>query len=402
MLSYDEALERVLQAVEPLAVDDVPLERALGCALARDIAAPHDLPPFANSAMDGYAVRAHDTVGAGPNSPVRLRLVGEVPAGGTEDVPVAEGCAVRIMTGAPIPSGADAVVMVEDTRLEGECVLVYAEVESGRHIRSAGEDVAAGELVMGAGDELRPQHLGMLAAMGFASAPVIRRPRVALLTTGDEVVEPGAPLGRGQVRNSNRYSVGAQVRESGAELTFFRHVPDDLEQARLALSEAASDADMVVSVGGVSMGERDCVRAAMEEAGQVSFWRAAIKPGKPFLFGRVLGVPCFGLPGNPVSAMVTFELFVRPALRRMAGHKVLHRPRVTARLACRVEHEPGRREFLRARVEWTQDGLVCHPARGQGSAMLSGMLSANALAIVPEGATRLEAGDLVECLMLGL
>lgn len=402
MLSYDEALERVLGAVGRLEADDVPLERALGCALARDITAPHDLPPFANSAMDGYAVRACDTAGAGPGSPVRLKVVGEVPAGGAEEMDVAEGCAVRIMTGAPVPPGADAVVMVEDTRLEGEHVLVSLEARPGQHVRPAGEDVAAGEVVMHAGDEVRPQHLGMLAAIGFAMVPIVRRPRVALLTTGDEVVEPDAPLRRGQVRNSNRYSVGAQVHESGAQLTFFRHVPDDLEQARLALREAAAGADMVVSVGGVSMGERDYVRSAMEESGQVAFWRVAIKPGKPFLFGSVGGRLCFGLPGNPVSAMVTFELFVRPALRRMGGHRAVQRPRVAARLAGEVQHEPGRREFLRARVEWTRDGPVCHPALRQGSAMLSGMLNANALAIVPEDAVRLQVGEWVECLILVL
>ncbi|MGQ9524389.1 MAG: molybdopterin molybdotransferase MoeA, partial [Armatimonadota bacterium] len=238
MLSYDDALERVLQAVGRLEIREVPLEQALGCALAVDMVAPHDLPPFANSAMDGYAVRARDTAGANPSSPVRLKVVGEVPAGGTE-VPVSEGCAVRIMTGAPVPPGADAVVMVEDTQANGEFVAVCSEARPGQHVRPAGEDVPAGEVVMRAGDELRPQHLGMLSAMGFASAGVVRKPRVALLTTGDEVVEPGVPLRRGQVRNANRYSVGAQVVESGAEVVFFRHVPDDLEEAGRALEEAA-------------------------------------------------------------------------------------------------------------------------------------------------------------------
>jgi len=400
MLSVEDALARVLGGVARLELELVPLSDAVGRALAEDLVAPHALPPFANSAMDGYALLAADTSAASPALPARLKVVGEVAAGRSADLRVVAGSAVRIMTGAPIPPGADAVVMVEATATDGPWVLVREPVTAGQHVRAAGEDVRAGEVVMGAGDELGPAHVGMLASLGMPTVPVVRRPRVALITTGDEVVDAAQPLRPGQIRNANRYSLAAQVAAAGADVAFFRHVRDDLDETRAALVEAAAGADALICTGGVSVGEYDYLRAAMESHGSMSFWRVAMKPGKPLAFGRVADRPCFGLPGNPVSAMVTFELFVRPALRLMGGHKVLQRPTVRAKLASPVAHEPGRREYLRARTVWTPDGMVAHPAAGQGSAMLKAMLSANSLAVVPEGVASLPAGASVDVLIL--
>jgi molybdopterin molybdotransferase len=381
-----------------------------GRVLAEEIVADIDVPPFDNSAVDGYAVRAEDTAGATPETPVVLPAANPIMAGlSGESEALQPGTARRIMTGAPLPYGADAVVMVEDTRpvQEGHegAVAILERAQPDQHVRRAGEDVARGETVLQPGVAIRAAEVAMLATMGRARVSVYRAPRVAVLSTGDEVVEieQGKPPPPGMIRNSNRYALEALAREAGAQVVRVEHLPDDLEATVEVLRSCADPVggvDAIVSAGGVSMGDRDYIRPALQRLGTLELWRVAMKPGKPLAFGTLGNVLFFGLPGNPVSAFVTFELFVRPALRRMAGNTPTDRMTVPAELTASVAHGPGRREYVRAVTTIKQGRFMTQPTGAQGSGILRSMTLANSLLIVPTESEGLQAGDTVNVLLI--
>ena len=367
MLTYDQALAQILGQIAPLEPAELTLTDALGGVLVEDIAAPQDIPPFDNSSMDGFAVRSADLT-AGPKT---LPVQGDVPAGALSVPALMPGMALRIMTGAPVPAGADTVVPVEDTEARAEGIAFLEPVIRGQNIRPAGEDVTAGSVVVPAGSRIRPAEIGMMAAVGRAQVRAHPCPRVAILSTGDELVEPGRALQSGQIFNSNAYALAAQVTEAGGLVTHRLHARDDAEALREAF-DACAGADVLISSGGVSVGDYDFVKTVFAERGTLDFWRVAIRPGKPVAFGRWGRTVFFGLPGNPVSSMVTFELFVRPALRKMRGLTDLTRPAVTARLTEPAEHAPGRQSYQRAVVTWEDGERVVQPRRGQGSGMMHG------------------------------
>jgi len=401
MLSVEEALERVLGEFHPLEPERVPILEALGRVLAEDVYADMDIPPCANSAMDGYAVLAADTAGAGRRVPRRLRVVGDLAAGSVAETEVTPGTAMRIMTGAPIPPGADAVVPVEDTEAEGEWVDVFTEAEVGQYVRPAGEDVRRGTLVLRQGMRTRPQEVGMLAALGYKEALVVRRPRVAILATGDEVVEIDAPLAPGKVRNINSYSNAAQVVKYGGIPIMLGIARDQVQELTEKIRAGlAQGVDLFLTSGGVSVGDFDVVKKVLATEGEIAFWRVRMKPGKPLAFGRIGGVPILGLPGNPVSAMVSFELFARPAILTMLGVTEWERPIVEATLMDAVKHKDDRRHFLRVRVEERGGEYRAYLTGEQGSGILSSMVKANGLAIIPEEWAHAPAGVRVRVMML--
>lgn len=387
MISVDEALARILERVPVLAPAPVPLSDALGLFLAEDVASDEDLPPFDNSAVDGYAVRAADTPG-------RLQVVDEVFAGHVATKAVGPGQAIRIMTGGPMPAGADAAVMVEHTEFADGWMTTDRAAKPGQHVRRAGENVRRGEPVLARGMVLTPAAVGMAATVGRPTLLCHPRPRVAVLGTGDELVEPGQPLGPGQIRNSNSYALEAQVRTAGGVPRRWPVLPDREEAILEALREAVVTSDLVLTSAGVSVGDHDYVKSAMERlGGEMIFWRVRMRPGKPLAFGVAGGVPLVGLPGNPVSSMVGFEVFVRAALRKMAGHPQAAPPTVRAVLAEPVEKVPELRFFQRCRLEPGPDGrLVARLTGSQSSGVLMSMLRADGLADLPEGPARLEAG----------
>jgi molybdopterin molybdotransferase len=401
MLSVEQALERVLAAFHVLEPERVAVLETLDRVLAEDIAAGGDIPPHANSAMDGYAVEAADTVGASPHSPVRLRVIGDLPAGYVAETRVEPGTAIRIMTGAPIPSGADGVVRVEDTSSPGDWVDISVEIAPGHFVRPAGEDVRRGDVVMRRGTLIRPQEIGMLATLGRSDVLVTRRPRVAILATGDELVEIDAPLAPGKIRDANSYSNAAQVLRCGATpimLGIARDQAETLtERIRAGLAEGV---DLFLTSGGVSVGDFDTVKEVLAAEGQIGFWRVRMKPGKPLAFGHIGEVPVLGLPGNPVSAMVSFETFVRPAILKMLGAANGQRPRVEATLMEAVRRKDERRHFVRVCVKWQEGEYRACLTGGQGSGILSSMVKANGLAIIPEDWTHADAGTRVEVLLL--
>lgn len=395
MLSVEQAREKVLSAFRPTETVEVRLADALGAVTARDLVAPDPSPRFDNSAMDGYAVLSADVSGASEDLPVSLELRGEVRAGDGDLPEVVAGTAVRIMTGASLPFGADAVVPVEEADERGSKVLVRVAAEAGRHIRRAGEDLEAGDLLLAAGTQLRSGELGLLAAMGISPVPVHRRPRVAVLVTGDELVAVEQRPGPGQIRDSNSVALAALVTEAGAEVVLSERVPDDLD-ATVAALEAATAADLIVSSGGVAVGRYDFIKPAVEKLGRIDMWKVAMQPGKPVVLGDVSGVPFLGLPGNPVSIHVSFEQFVRPAIRKMLGYKQLSRPRVTARLTEAITKRPGRQHFVRIFLEHADDGWFATPTGPQGSHILSSLAGCDGVAIFPAEETHIEMGAEVE------
>jgi molybdopterin molybdotransferase len=398
-LSVEEAQRRVLElaAARRLPAESVDLDDALGRVLAADVSVPHDLPPFANAAMDGYALRGEDLPRAGERA---LRVAGELFAGATAPAAVGAGECVRITTGAPLPSGADTVVIKENVRRDGDAVVVGADERPGANVRPAGEDYRAGETALRAGEALTPARLAVLASCGCARARVARRPRVALLTTGDELVPPDRPLGFGQIHDGNRYSLGGLLRAAGAELRLVAHLRDDPDALRVALREAGERCDLVVSSGGVSAGEADFLPGLVAELGRVHFWKVRMRPGMPVLCGEIGNALAFALPGNPVSTIATFLVLVRPALAALQGAAAVPR-RWHARLAAPVDKRHERAEFLRARLETRDDGsLWATPSQRQGSGMLRGVAEADALIVVPEQARALAAGEAVEILPL--
>ena len=405
MISVEEALDRVLSYVRTLDGEEKPIMDCLGQVLDEDVCSPIDVPPLDNSAMDGYAVRAADTAGATQSSPVYLDVIGEVRAGAIAQREVVSGTAYRIMTGAPLPPGADSIVRFEDTNEHMQSgqhlarIGVFCQVPPGHDVRRAGEDIARGQLVLSRGTTIRPQEVGVLASLGKAKARVIRRPVVAVLATGDELVEVEQPLPEGKIYNSNSFSIAAQVVRYGGIPKSLGVTPDRIDSIVAKVKEAL-DADMLITSGGVSLGDYDLVKDVLAEQGEISFWTVRMKPGKPLAFGAIQGVPHLGLPGNPVSSMVTFELFARPAILKMMGKTNLSKPWVWAVLEDSAENTDGRRVFARAMVRKEDDRYLARLTGPQGSGILTSLTRANGLAIVPEDVERLNAGDAVRVLML--
>lgn len=400
LIQIEDARRIVVGRASPLPSEPVPLREALGRVLSSEIAATDPVPGFDNSAMDGFAVRAADTAAASADAPVTLEVVGESRAGTPASGAVGSGETIAISTGAMVPDGADAVVRVEDTTARDGRVDVEVVVEAGSNVRRAGEDVGSGEVVLSPGTPLGPAELGVLASVGCASPPCARRPRVAVLTTGDELHEPDEQLRPGGVRNSNSHTVPALVARCGAEAARVEMVPDDAAATRAAI-EAALEADVVVVCGGVSVGEHDHVRAALTELGvEEAFWGVALRPGKPTSFGvHSGGALVFGLPGNPVSAMVTFLLLARPAIETMLG-LAGERQRTTAILDEEYVKRPGRAHAVRCRLELRDDGWHARSTGAQGSHVLTSMLGADALAIIPTDSDTVAAGERVEVELL--
>lgn len=412
MISVEEALAEILSHVRPLNPERVAILDALGRVLAEEIVSDIDIPPFDNSAMDGYAVRAADVARASAESPVRLAVTGSVAAGYVSSGRVEPGTAIRIMTGAPLPDGADAVVPFEDTgdmdrskeaRLEEPAseIEVRVAVHARDNTRPAGEDMRRGEVAMSAGRVVRPQEIGVLASLGRETVLVHRRPRVAVLATGDELLEIHKPLAPGKIRNSNEYTNAALVTRTGGapiRLGIARDTQADLtDKIRQGLEQGA---DLFLTSGGVSVGDYDVVKDVLGTEGEMQFWQVNMKPGKPLAFGLLPGgVPLIGLPGNPVSAMVSFEQFARPAILKMLGHQDLDKPTVRAILDEALTNS-GRRGFIRVVVARHADGYHARSTGEQGSGVLTSMAKANGLAIVPEGIRRVDAGSEVVVQML--
>jgi molybdopterin molybdotransferase len=393
MLELEEARQRLLDALQPLPGETVPLSQATGRVAAETVASPIDLPPFDNSAMDGYAVRSADVESASAQAPVPLQLAAHVPAGTVLTGTVESGACVRVFTGSPLPNGADAVVMQEDTRIEtGQpgAVLILDRAKPWENVRFRGEDVKAGAVLARAGEAITPGRVGLMAAVGISSVNAHRRPVVGLLATGSELVEAGQPLPPGKIYESNRAALEPLLVRSGAVARVFPLVPDTLEATCRALKQALDECDAVVTSGGVSVGELDFVKAAFEKlGGKMDFWKVAIRPGKPFVFGRWNDKLLFGLPGNPVSAMVTFLLLVRPALRRWQGATDVLPPITHGILAEALTNRGDRRHFMRVRMD--ESGAV-RSTGAQASHLLSSLAAANGLVEVPPNAT-LAAGS---------
>jgi molybdopterin molybdotransferase len=394
VIPLTEVQAEILGAVARLEPVAVPRREALGLVTASEVTAGEAVPPFANTAMDGYAVRAADTDGAGSDAPVTLPVVGELPAGHAPTRAVAEGEAIRIMTGAPIPDGADAIVIVEYTERDGDAVRVMHAARPGDHIRVAGGDLTPGDLVFTAGTVLGPAHLGVLASLGAQEVDVVRRARVGVLSTGDELVERG-PLRPGQIRDSNRPMLLALVADAGADAADLGAAPDDEGLITRTLEDALASCDAVLTSGGVSVGDFDYVKAALDRLGGLRSWQVAIKPAKPLAFGVIGGTPVFGLPGNPVSSLVSFELFARPTLLQMMGHAARFRPEVVATAGHAMPRKPdGKLHLDRVRVRAEGDGYVAASTGAQASNVLSATAAANGLALLPDGDGVPEGGDL--------
>jgi molybdopterin molybdotransferase len=401
VLSVEEALERVLGFFDLLEPERVPILEALGRILAEDIRADVNIPPHTNSAMDGYAVQAADTVGATPESPRRLSMVGDLGAGYVSDKAVEPGTTIRIMTGAPLPDGADAVVRFEDTDRDGDWVDVKVDVPVGKDTRAAGEDVRAGTLVLRRRSRIRAQEVGMAATLGRKEIMVTRRPRVGILATGDELVEVDEPLAPGKIRNANSYSNAAQVMQCGGIPVLLGIARDQVEElTEMIRAGLAQGVDLFLTSGGVSVGDFDVVKEVLAAEGEMTFWRVRTKPGKPLAFGQIEGVPLLGLPGNPVSAMISFELFARPAIFKMLGATDWQRPTVEAVLVDEVSRKDDRRHYLRVRLEEEAGEWRAHLTGEQGSGILSSMIEANGLAIIPDDWTRAPAGSRVTVMLL--
>lgn len=392
MISVDEALDRILNQVSELAPQEVDLMDAVGCVLKQEIIARDNIPPFNNSAMDGYAVRYEDLAGASADNPVELSVLEDLPAGYVATSSIGPKQAIRIMTGAPVPDGASAVVMVEKTERTANGVNIFSEPRDGENIRLAGEDVSSGSIVLSPGKVIHAGDIGMLASLGFPRLAVVKRPVVAIIATGDELVDVGDELTPGKIRNSNAYSTAAQVIEAGAIPKILGIARDTEADVRAKISEGLT-ADAVITSGGVSVGDYDFVKGILDSLGEMLFWKVAMKPAKPLAFGMIDGKPMFGLPGNPTSSMVSFEQFVRPSLLKMAGHSQIRRQLVEVTIGDRIKKKAGRRYFVRVTVAREDGQMVARPSGAQGSGMLTAMTRANALLIMPEEIETYLPGD---------
>lgn len=401
MLPVQEARDRILHTIPVLGAENVALLHAPGRILAEDIVAPFHIPPHDNSAMDGYAVRSADVQHASLAHPVMLRVVADLPAGTVSQCRLDAGQAIRIMTGAPIPYGADAVVRVEDTeRAENETVRIFHAVPPRYDIRSAGEDLRQGEVVLRQGIMLRPAEIGVLASLGKASVPVYQQAHVAILSTGDEVTELNESLQPGHIYNANGYSLAALVQETGA-IPINLGIARDTREALRAKFAAGVRADLLISSGGVSVGDYDLVKDILQQTGShMAFWQICMKPGKPLAFGAIQGTPTFGLPGNPVSAMVSYEVFVRPALLKMMGHLRIYRAVVSAILQNDVRKSDERKHFIRVVLSQVEGRYLAATTGAQGSGILSSMAKANGLAILEEPRMVARAGEEIPVMLL--
>jgi molybdopterin molybdotransferase len=399
LLSVEDARERVLSQIHALAPLQLPLTEAFGCVVAEDAVSHRDLPEFASSAMDGFAVRSSDVAGATPDRPVDLKIVGRAMIGRRPEAVVGGGEAVRIATGAPIPAGADVIVPIENASAADEMVSVFDAPPAGQHIRPVGEDVKAGQLLVAAGKRLGPPELGLLANAGFPHPTVHPRPRVIVLSTGDELIPPTESPEFGQIRDSNAYTIFGALRDAGAMPVLAGIVKDDVDALKETVLSYLIQADAFVSSGGVSVGERDVVKAAFFRRGDLDFYKVAMQPGMPQGFGHIEGKPYFGLPGNPVSVFVSFEVFVRPAILKMMGRTQLFRPEVTATLAEDVAGPKGKLQFARVRLARTDDGWIATPTGARGSNLISTVVRANGLAMVPAGTAVAPAGSEVRVMV---
>lgn len=400
MISLEDAREKILARVRHNASESVELSSSWGRVLAEDIYAAQDVPPADNSAMDGYAVRAADLKGAGKDSLSRLKLVGEVAAGSTYKTEVRASEAVCIMTGAPIPEGADAVVPVEYTRQDENLVSFWLAPHAGDNIRLAGEDIKQGDLVLHRGQPIAAAQLGILASLGLGRVEVVRRPRVAILATGDELLEVGEPATKQGIYNSNRYTLTAQVLDAGGEPVNMGIAPDNAEGLKQVI-EKTKDCQILITSGGVSMGKYDLVQNVLKELGlELIFWKVAIKPGKPTLFGSWDGRLVFGLPGNPVASMVTFEEFIRPAIYKMSGRKQVMPTYIEAELTEDIKKKLGRKHLLRVSLSLDNGRYYAATTGPQGSGILSSMLGADGLLIMPEDLDFIRAGEKVTVQLL--
>ena len=399
MISARAALDLVLTDVPLAGSEYVALPQALGRVLSEPVRASRDVPPFRNAAMDGYAVRAAD-VAAATDTPVRLRILEVIGAGSVPRQTVITGCTTKIMTGSPMPEGADTVVRVEDTEEQDGHVRILTSIAPGTSVRHPGEDMRAGETVLVPGQVLRPADVGLLASLGIAVVRVRRRPQVAILATGDELVDLGQPLGPGQIVNSNAYTLAAAVEEAGGVPRMLGIVRDTPEATRSAFADAFAS-DMVLSTGGVSMGTFDLVRQTLAELGVTEhFWKIAQKPGKPLTFGTRQRVPVFGLPGNPVSSLVCFYLYARPALRAMSGCARLHLPTVTATTDERIQTAHGLTEFVRCTLEGEAGTYHVRTTGSQSSGVLRSLSLGHGLIVAPPEVTTIEAGAMVRVILL--
>ncbi len=405
MIPLASARERVLDGCAPLAPRKVPVGEAAGLVLAEAVVAAEQIPPFANTAVDGFAVRSADVTGASEQQPVRLLVTTTLAAGAGPERPVGPGEAIRIMTGAPIPPGADAVVMVENTRppaLDGDVVEILAPVRAGDAVRPAGDDVRPGDELFEPGEVLTAGHIGVLCSLGWTEVLAFPRARVGVLSTGDELVEGPQALQPGQIRDSNRATLLALVAAAGAEAVDLGLVRDDEAAIASTFERGAATCDAILSSGGVSMGDFDYVKRVLDRVGEMNWMQVAIRPAKPLAFGHVAGKPCFGLPGNPVSSMVSFELFARPGLRRLMGHPDdrLVRAPVRATAPDGFPRTPdGKIHFARVVATNAEGRYVVRSAGGQGSHQLAAMARANALAVIPDG-DGISLGGEVDVLLL--
>lgn len=400
MITVEEALDQILSHIQPLGFEKVSLLEALGRVIAEDIYADRDIPPLDNSGMDGYAVRSEDLQNASSDHPVRLEVIEDLPAGFLSKKKVQKGQAIRIMTGAPIPKGADTVVPVEDTKQDDQFVLIHTILPRDENIRKAGEDVKKGERVISRGDLIRPSEVGMLASVRRSFVSVFQRPLVAILCTGEELVDVDGNMDEVKIVSSNSYTLAAQVKDCGA-------IPIQLGIARDRKQEIEDRlrhgirADVLIASAGVSVGDYDFVKDALKDLGmEMIFWKVAMKPGKPLAFGKIQGKPVFGLPGNPVSSMVSFEQFVRPSLLKMMGHRQLFRPVIEAVLKEDIQKKPGRRHFIRASVSFERDHYAVRVTGAQGSGILRSMVRANGLIVIPEDREKVKAGEVVKVQLL--
>ena len=401
MIQVQEALDTILSKIQFKGVEKVPLDQALGRVLAEDVISRVNNPPLDNSAMDGYALIAEDIQSATPENPVKLDVVEEIAAGYTAKGVLKPGQAMRIMTGAPIPSGANAVLMQEDTQKNGNAILCLDKADVDENIRMAGEDVKIGEEVIKKGTTLSPAHIGMMAVVGRSQIAVGQRPIVSILSTGDEILELDETPEGPQIFNSNGHMLAAQIKSAGG-IPVYLGIAKDTEKDLMEKFESALKADVVVSSGGVSVGDYDLVKSSLQKMGQdMLFWKVAMKPGKPLAFGRIGDTPIFGLPGNPVSSFVSFEQFVRPSLRKTMGCSDLSHKTVQAKLTRTIHKKPGRLHFLSSIVSWADGEYTVTPAGEQGSGILKSAANANGLLIFPLEAEEIKQGQEVAVQLLG-
>ena len=400
MIQVQEALDKILSQIQFKGVEKIPLDQALGRVLAEDVVSRVNNPPLDNSAMDGYALIAQDIQSATPENPVKLEVVEEIAAGYTAKGTLKPGQTMRIMTGAPIPPGADAVLMQEDTQKDGNSILCLDRADVEENIRRAGEDVKIGEGVLKKGTTLSPAHIGMMAVVGRSQIAVSQRPTVSILSTGDEILELDETPQGPQIFNSNGHMLAAQIKSAGG-IPLYLGIAKDTEKDLMEKFEWALKADIVVSSGGVSVGDYDLVKSSLQKMGQdMLFWKVAMKPGKPLAFGRIGKIPIFGLPGNPVSSFVSFEQFVRPSLRKVLGCSDLSHKTVQAKLTRTIHKKPGRLHFLSSIVSWTDGEYTVTPAGEQGSGILKSAANANGLLIFPLEADEIKQGQEVAVQLL--